>query len=458
MLLLADSATTRGREALHREDDLMQRAAASIWRNVLRRWPAALRILVVAGDGNNGADGRLVASIAQASGRQVVVMGVEPDAAGGLELPPADLIVDALLGIGLQGTPRPSVARLIEAINAHPAPVLSVDVPSGVEADTGHVADIAVRADVTLQLLDRHQGLYTGAALDHCGEHDFDPFIESDPLEGQVVWVDIRDARSRLPRRRRNAHKGLFGHVAIVGGQPGMAGAGLLASKAALRSGAGKVTWATAGVHAQSAWLACPELLTADVEAHDAIDALMADADVFAVGPGSGRSDRVASIVERIVQSGKPTVLDADALNVLAALQRRLHHGCVLTPHPLEAARLLQCDVADVNKNRFAAARGLAARFNATCVLKGAGTIVVAPDGETRVIGGGHSGMAVAGMGDALTGIVASLMGQSLNPFDAAWVGACLHAAAGDALNPSHGDRGVFATELIDQLPAVMKG
>lgn len=457
MLLLADTATTRQREAAFAEADLMQHAAEAIWRCVMQYWPDALRILVVAGAGNNGEDGRLFAHIAKDSGRSVSLVNLAEESGRAPALPEADLIVDAMTGIGLRGAPRPDLLPWIEAVNGSGAPVLSVDVPSGVNADTGQVARIAVRASMTLQLLDRHQGLYTGDALDHTGVLDYAPLVETALDSTHVVSVNVADARNALPERRRNSHKGLFGHVCVVGGNLGMAGAGLITATAALRAGAGKVTWATRHENALQAWTVCPELMSADLDSDDGLsDALLA-ADVVAVGPGLGQSAPAQQWFEAVLSKRVPTVLDADALNLLSKAPVQLHAGCVLTPHPLEAARLLACDAGDIQRDRFAAARAIAERYGAVCILKGAGSVVSAPDGRVCVVAGGNPGMSVAGMGDALTGVVAALLAQLPEVFEAAWVAACFHAAAGDRVSETRGTRGLLARDLIDRLPEIMK-
>lgn len=458
MLLLADTVTTRRREAKHVKALLMQRAAESIWRCVLDRWPNAMHIVVVAGNGNNGEDGRLFATLATASGRKISMIEPKSIPSGEVVLPEADLIIDALLGIGLKGRPRSDVLRLIEAINVHPAPVLSIDVPSGIEADTGNVTGTAVLADVTLQFLDRHLGLYTGEAMDFRGRLLFDGLIDPDPGIPTCWLVDIEDALEVLPERKPNSHKGMFGHVCIIAGNHGMAGAGFISSKAALRSGAGKVTWGTRQAYAQEAWLACPELMTVNLDSEAGLEQLLAHAEVLAIGPGLAQDAWSTALIEAVLAVELPTVFDADALNFLAVSKRRLHSGCVVTPHPLEAARMLDSALSEVQRDRFAAAREISMRFNAVCVLKGAGSVVCAPDGDMRVIDGGNSGMAVAGMGDALTGIVAAMLAQTKDAFNAAWIGACVHAAAGDRVECEQGARGMLASDLIDQLPHVMKG
>lgn len=458
MLLLADTATTRHREAAFAEADLMQRAAEAIWRCVLQHWPDALRILVVAGRGNNGEDGRLFVRIAQASGRAVTLINTGEESGSAVALPEADLIIDAITGIGLRGAPRADLLPWIEAINSANAPVLSVDVPSGVNADTGQVVHAAVRASMTLQLLDRHQGLYTGDALDYTGVREFAPLVETEAGSTRVVCMDVADARAALPARLQNSHKGLFGHVCVVGGNLGMAGAGLITATAALRAGAGKVTWATRHENALTAWTVCPELMTADLDSEHGLAHALRAADVVAVGPGLGQYPAAQQWLDAVMQTRLPTVLDADALNLLAKSPGQLHNGCVLTPHPLEAARLLVCEVSDIQCDRFAAARAIAERYNAVCLLKGAGSVVAAPDGRVCVVAGGNPGMSVAGMGDALTGAVAALLAQLPEAFAAAWAAACFHAAAGDRVWEMRGIRGLLARDLIDRLPETMKG
>src|SRR5690606_37647402 len=293
------------------------------------------------------------------------------------------------------------------------APVLAVDVPSGLDADTGHAPGAVVRADRTLCLLARKRGLYTGDARDVTGVVAFDDLQA--PVDGivaaQADLLDRADLAAVLPRRRPNTHKGEQGHVLVVGGDLGMSGAVRLAGLAALRSGAGLVSVATRAEHAGVVAGCQPELMVHGVEDAGALAALLRRASVLAVGPGLGQGEWGRTMLDAVLASDLPAVVDADALNLLAQQPRRLGHHRIITPHPGEAARLLSVDNAAIAGDRYGAGRALADRYGCITVLKGAGSLV--DDGtSTAVCPYGNPGMASGGMGDVLTGIIAALLGQ----------------------------------------------
>jgi NAD(P)H-hydrate epimerase len=454
------------------DDVLMRRAGLAAWCEVLAHWPGAQRIVVVCGPGDNGGDGYVLARHAHDAGRRVTVLVVQPahsslamrmhdearaagvpmqamqaDAAAVLD--EADLIVDAMLGLGLSRAPETALACAIETINASGRPVLALDVPSGVDAATGHVPGVAVRATRTLQLLLRHVGTVTGAALDHVGAVGFDALQAHEPVETpSAELLAPADLAAWLPPRARNAHKGRHGRVACIAGNTGMGGAGLLAAEAALRVGAGRVQWFTRErAHVSAALVRCPALMAEVRDADAAAAALVVDVGV--IGPGLGRDAWAEAWLQLALRAGVPLVLDADALNLLAAAPAALPAGSVLTPHPGEAARLLAGTVAEVQADRLAAARRIAERFDAAVVLKGAGTVVAAPGRVPRIVQAGNPGMAVAGMGDVLAGVVAGLRAQGFDAFDAASVGALLHAHAGDLAAADGGERGLLPQDLF---------
>lgn len=448
---------------------LMARAGQGAWRRVLELWPAASRLLVVCGAGGNGGDGYVLARIAHASGRDVRVVEVAPDgvrheAAGDARaafvdrggridawssgLPDADVVVDALLGLGLQGEPRADAAAAIVAMNAHRAPVLALDVPSGVDAHG--VAGEAVFADATLEFLLPKTVLRTGAALDRAGIVSCDALDVPADIERPSPSARLIDAGALatwLRPRRRDSHKGDFGRIACIGGDDGSGGAILLCAEAALRAGAGLVRVHTREGHR-------PGLLARIPEAMVPPEAVGVDPDwpnVVAIGPGLGQGNWGFAHLHRVAESGAALVIDADALNLVARHGMHLPLGSVLTPHPGEAARLLGCSVRDVQRDRFRAARELADRYQTVVVLKGAGSIVAAPGEPFAVVDAGNPGMAAGGMGDLLTGVIAALRGQGLAPFDAACAGALLHAAAGDAA-AAEGQRGLLPSDLLPHL------
>ncbi|WP_295574480.1 NAD(P)H-hydrate dehydratase [uncultured Stenotrophomonas sp.] len=454
---------------------LMAQAGLAGWQCLLQQWPEARALCVLAGAGNNGGDGYVLARHALRSGRQVQVLtlpgkpaatalavqaAAQFDEAGGRidafdgRLPDADVYVDALFGLGLDRAPSGAAQALIEALNQAPAPVLALDVPSGVDADSGRVPGAAVRADVTLQFIACHRGLYTGDALEHVGQRRLAPLELPDQ-----AWAGIEASAQRwtgdrlpalLPPRRLNTHKGESGHVLCIGGNHGSGGAVMLAAAAALRAGAGLVSVGTRREHVGPLLARLPEAMTHALEDGDALMALLDKARVVATGPGLGQDEWARALFARALACGRPLVLDADALNLLAQDPRALPDA-ILTPHPGEAARLLGCGTADIQADRYASAQALAERFHAVVVLKGAGSIVAAPAQLPRLIAAGNPGMAVGGMGDLLTGIIASLRAQGLAAFDAAAAGALLHALAGDRA-AADGARGLLPTDLLAPL------
>ncbi|PPU07595.1 NAD(P)H-hydrate dehydratase [Xanthomonas arboricola] len=455
---------------------LMQRAGQAAWQHLLDRWPQARRIVVVCGTGNNGGDGYVLARLAQWAGRQVQVVHLSEHGpasplaqractdylgvGGAIELFPsplaqADVIVDALFGIGLNRAPDAETAALIDAINVAGVPVLALDVPSGIDADHGVAFGAAVRADATLQFLVPHVGLYTGDALEHAGTRattSLDvPDAAFDGLAPAAHSWDINALAAQLRPRRRNTHKGESGRVLCVGGNLGSGGAIMLTAESALRSGAGLVQVATRAEHVAPLLARCPEAMARPVQADDDIAALADAADVVALGPGLGQDAWAQQLWRTVLASDSAIVIDADGLNLLAANKEPARGPRVLTPHPGEAGRLLGLSTTQVQQDRLAVADALARRFDAVVVLKGAGSVIAAPHAVPRIIDAGNPGMAVGGMGDLLTGVIAALLAQGWSPFDAASRGALLHACAGDAAARA-GERGLLPTDLLPEL------
>jgi NAD(P)H-hydrate epimerase len=456
---------------------LMQRAGAATWRRLRAQWPQAQRLAVVCGRGNNGGDGYVLALLARQAGLDVSVyaLGVPrtgSDAeracadfrASGAEvlaapsvvaLRGADVIVDALLGIGLTRAPDAETATAIDAINESGLPVLAIDVPSGLDADTGHAPGACVRAALTVTFLVPKRGLVTGVAVDHVGvcvleTLDVEPGAALECGPG-VRAIDSYWVARALPPRAASAHKGRFGYVLAMGGNHGFGGAVQLCAQAALRSGAGLVGVATRAEHVAALLGACPEAMTLAVACADDLSPMLARATVLAVGPGLGRDAWALELLNAALRAELPLVLDADALNLLAERQFALPTDTVLTPHPGEAARLLGSDTATVQADRYAAALRLAQRYGAVVVLKGAGTVVAAPDGELAVCDVANPGMASGGMGDVLTGVIAALRAQQLPPFEAAAIGVGAHAFAARVAVRA-GARGMLARDVIANL------
>ena len=453
--------------------ELMQRAGQAAYDLLRRRWPAARRLSVLCGPGNNGGDGYVVARLAQGDGLEVRVLQLgdesrlSPEAtqmreawrqSGGSgaafrELPRnTDLIVDALLGIGLERPLAGDWAAAVQAVNALRAPVLAIDIPSGLHADTGRVLGYAVRATATLSFIGLKQGLFTGAGPEYGGEIHFASLGIPASLYGREILaarrLDWAKIACQVPRRPRDAHKGDLGHVLVVGGASGFSGAARLAGEGALRVGAGLVSVATHPAHAAVLNLGRPELMVAAVTTPGDLAPLLARATVVAIGPGLGQGPWGRELLPPVLAAGKPLVLDADALNWLAQHAMR-REDWVLTPHPGEAARLLGCSPAEVQADRFSAVRRLRDAFGGTLVLKGAGTLVMgAGRRPPGVCSQGNPGMASGGSGDVLTGMVAAFLARGLAAEDAAEAAVCLHAAAGDAAARA-GEQGMLASDLI---------
>lgn len=450
--------------------ELMQRAAHAAWRLLRRRWADVGELTVLAGRGNNAGDGYLVAALARRAGWRVRLLALgdpaalrgdaalarnEAEAAGVPLLawsdsaPLAGVLVDALLGTGLEGALREPYAKAIALINASGLPVLALDIPSGLHADTGSVSGEAVRADLTVTFIALKLGLFTGLGPELCGELHFDDLAADARLLAEAPCLARRLAPENLPRlapRARTAHKGCFGHVLVVGGDLGMGGAALLGAESAQRAGAGLVSLATREAHVAAALVRRPELMCVRVQSANQLLPLLARADVCVAGPGIGQGAWARSLLSAVAASPVAQVWDADALNLLAAGQVAAPAVAVLTPHPAEAGRLLGISTAQVQADRVAAARGLAERFAQVVILKGAGTLVVAPDGRLALCDRGHPAMAGAGLGDVLAGLVGALLGQGLAPFDAACLAVWLHARAGESLAGQ--GRGLAASEL----------
>ncbi|MHB8347119.1 MAG: NAD(P)H-hydrate dehydratase [Acidiferrobacterales bacterium] len=456
-------------------EPLMERAGAAAFELLRRRWPRARRVAVICGPGNNGGDGYVVAWRLQAAGITPLVMGPggpgsqDSDAArarerllaSGVSVQPlcaadlarCDVVVDALFGTGLERPLQGEWLAAVGAINHCRAPVLAVDLPSGLHAGSGRVLGDAVRATTTLALIGLKAGMFTGSGRDCCGEICFDSLGVPAQSMAAVVPLARRisadSLRCLLRPRARYAHKGDAGRVLVVGGGPGMGGAVHLAGSAAYRSGAGLVTVAAHPAHAGSLNYGCPELIVHGVDGSGCLRPLLERADVVAVGPGLGQDEWARELWKVVRESHRPLVVDADALNLLAA-DPATSDDWILTPHPGEAGRLLRCSTGDVQNDRFAAVREIVRRFGGVCVLKGSGSLVAGgADDPVWLCDRGNPGMASGGMGDVLTGIIAGLAAQGLGARNAARMGVWCHAAAGDGAVTQGGERGLLAQDLL---------
>ena len=466
---------------------LMKRAGRTAWATLERRWPEADGITVVCGRGNNAGDGYIVAGCALSAGVavQLIQLGTATALAGdaarardwacalGLTIVEVDgdypqfdvagsVIVDALLGTGATGNVRPGFARSIELMRRSGVPVLALDIPSGLCSDTGRVLGTAVRADITVTFIGVKRGLVTGSGPDHTGQLVLEtldvPAVCGAEIGGvpALQWVARRHL---IPRRAATAYKHQSGHVLVVGGDNGMGGAVAMAAEAALRVGAGLVSVVTRPEHVTAVLARRPEIMVHGANEARGIDALIDRVDVIAIGPGLGRGDWGRSLFERMIETGKPLVIDADGLHRLAEYlgtgSNNQDRPMIVTPHTAEAAMLLGSSVADIASDRFAAAASLAERIRGIAVLKGAGTVVAGRE-QLGVCLHGNAGMASAGMGDVLTGVIAGLLAQGLNASDAASAGVCLHSLAADRAASRDGMYGLLATDLLPELRAIL--
>jgi NAD(P)H-hydrate epimerase len=359
-----------------------------------------------------------------------------------------------MLGSGLMRDVDGDLAAAVSAINGHGGFVLALDIPTGVNGDTGAVMGCAVKADLTVTFVGLKTGLFLDAGPEHCGELAFAGLDIGDECSrnsrAEYRSVDADRIATLLPRRRRNAHKGDFGHVLVVGGGRGMPGAVRLCGEAALRAGAGLVSVATDPTHASAIVASRPELMSHPINEVNDLDELIEKSSVIAFGPGLGKSAWAAGIVKRIASGRRPAVWDADALNWLAESPATAEDR-VITPHPGEAATLLGSTTAAVQGDRRAALDALQQRYGGVAVLKGSGSLVSSSSGAPWLCTAGNPGMAAPGMGDVLTGIIAAFIAQGLCIDDAAAVGVKVHALAGD-LAAANGERGLLASDLVAEL------
>ena len=436
------------RAAADAQPPLMERAGAAAAKLAAAlAGDKAKNILVLAGPGNNGGDARVVAARLEEQFFRVTL------ATSRKEIPekPWGVVVDGLFGIGLAREITGEHAALVDYANKQRCPVLALDIPSGIHADSGRVLGCAVRATHTITFIALKPGLLTLDGPDHCGEISVDA-LGLDVARQAHAWVARADLfRNALKPRPRNFHKGKAGSLGILGGAAGMAGAALLAGRAALKMGAGRVY---VGLLDETVLLDIqnPELMLRHPD-----DALGQDLDALAIGPGLGDSERAEALVAAALASDLPCVLDADALNLVSE-NPELRQACarrqadtLLTPHPAEAARLLAVQTAEVQTDRVKAAKILSTNLNAHVVLKGNGSILVARDGHWFVNTSGNPGMASAGMGDVLAGMLGALLAQGYSGESALVLGVHAHGAAADALaKDGIGPVGITASEVID--------
>ena len=458
--------------------ELMQRAGEAAFNVARTAYPESSHWLILCGHGNNGGDGYVVARLAVAAGIHVTLLALESDKplpeeasaareawlnAGGVihatdivwpeEI---DVIIDGLLGTGLHSAPRDPVATLIARANAHSAPVVALDIPSGLMAQTGTTPGAVIQAAHTVAFIALKPGLLTGKARDVTGTMHHNALGLESWLAGQETHVSRVDASllaQWLPPRRPTSHKGDHGRLVIIGGDHGTAGAIRMTGEAALRCGAGLVRVLTRIENSAPIITARPELMVHELTPQS-LEESLEWADVVVIGPGLGQQAWGKQALQKVENFRKPMLWDADALNLLA-INPDKRHNRILTPHPGEAARLLNCSVAEIESDRLLSARRLVKRYGGVAVLKGAGT-VVASDEAMGIVDAGNAGMASGGMGDVLSGIIGALLGQKLPLYDAACAGCVAHGVAADKLAARYGTRGMLATDLFCTLRRVV--
>ena len=466
---------------------LMERAGAAAYARARRAFPEARRWIVLAGAGNNAGDGFVMARLAKQEGLDARVMLLSPenrprgDAATQFEaarqsavpsgpldcskLDGCNLIVDAMLGIGLDRPLGGHYLEAVQAVNEGNAPVMAVDIPTGLHADTGASMKAAVRAAMTVTFVAEKCGSFLGDAPDCLGRQVLEPLgriapdsvaeIETEFAEEPTLRVFTAETlRAMLPDRRRADHKGRFGHVLVVAGGPGMGGAARLAGEGALRAGAGLVSVATHPEHSAAVLSGRPELMVRGVRKAEDLAPMLQRATVAAVGCGLGQDAWAGELFAAVQESNLPCVVDADGL-AQAAGERMGAAPWILTPHPGEAGRLLERSSADVQADRLSAVTALRRRHGGVALLKGAHTLVSGSGRPPWVIDAGNPGMATAGMGDVLTGLLAGLWAQfaEAEPEDVAAMAAFVHARAGDRA-ATGGQRGMLAGDLLEALRA----
>lgn len=455
--------------------DVMVNAGESLFSWVAENYLKSAKIVVLAGTGNNGGDGFVLARLLHENDYTVSVASINPEKSlagdaltafqlwqtavsqplmpvDNAQLENADLVIDALLGTGLNGHVSDEYASVIKRINLAQSDVLSVDIPSGLDANTGQVLGVAVKATTTITFVGVKSGLLTGAARNHVGQLQFrslnigQAFAEIKmPLGRHISYNDF----NRLSPRSQNGHKGNHGRLLCIGGNKGMAGAIRLSAEAALRVGAGLVKVYCHPNNAVQVALDRPELMVTSDNLHQ----WLSWADCIVFGPGLGQDswsrETFNQVLSYLIHEKKPVVVDADGLNILGHhLQKFRSDKMIITPHSAEAARMLDTSANDVEQNRYKSAQMLADKYGGACVLKGPGTIVNNQLGMF-VCADGNPGMGTAGMGDVLSGALGGLIAQGMDCSQASIYGVCVHSAAADIVAKRDGQRGMIASDLF---------
>ena len=456
---------------------LMQKAADSVWREIQSRWPDYQQIVIFAGSGNNGGDAFALAYRALKAGYRVRLFylgnlsnqSVESayyrnlwEQSGGSSEPwqeqefQADIIVDGLLGIGLSQPLNQQWLDLVKRINNHSAIRVCIDIPSGLNANTGSAMPLAIAADLTVSFIGRKQGCYLADGPDICGEKVFNDLglssVSVSKVDATLQVLDV-DRVCLPPRRKQNSFKNQYGHVLVIGGGPGMSGAAQLSALAALRCGSGLVSLS---VHPDNYTIAASQNVELMVSTWMDLPQQLAKATVIVLGPGLGNTEDAGHLLQQLKTVNLPMVVDADALHIdfVDAIQST---DVVLTPHPGEMARLLNATTALVQQDRVNALNQVIQRWDHVCLLKGFGTLIGKNKYPLALCKNGHPGMATAGTGDVLAGLIAGYIAQGLDTFTATKSAVLIHALAAERYALEQDADCLIATDIIGQLPRVVK-
>jgi len=458
--------------------ELMKRAGRALFNHLQNRYPIAKQIVVVCGAGKNAGDGYVVAKLAMQNGLDVSVVSlIDPaklqgDAKTAWKdwhslshqlvtfsaqlVNQADVVIDALLGTGLQRDLEGKWAETVQIINHSDTPVIAVDIPSGLCADTGRVAGYAINATSTMTFIGMKKGMLTHLGVDHCGELLFDDLSIPESVynrqPSQAICLDWAELRQQLKLRKHSTHKHQCGHVIVLGGDLGMPGAVRMAAEAALRAGAGLVTVVTHEAHAAVLLAGRPELMLSATDDGHVSSEVLNKATAIVIGPGMTDSIWSRNLLSSALQSHIPKLVDAGALRLLSEEDDGQRDDWVLTPHPGEAAHLLGESALHVQNSRFTSVELLQQRYGGHIVLKGAGSLLKSPISAKEVLPQvcpyGNPGMASAGMGDILSGVIGSFIAQGYELELAAKLGLCAHSLAGD-LAAKDGQTGLLASDLL---------
>ncbi len=467
--------------------ELMSRAGQAAFDSVMKKWPSLNRggsLLIFCGGGNNGGDGYIVATLARQRYIPTQVIALkDPETLtgdalkafewyrkhGGRTIPwvsgmdvAGDIVIDAMLGTGLNGAATGDYAEAIQAINQTGKPVVALDIPSGLNADSGLAEGPVIRATLTVTFIGVKRGLVTGSASDNSGELQFaDLQVPKEVYLREPVTSHLirkQELLGLIPPRSHDSHKGNYGHLLVIAGNTGMGGAGIMAVQAAIRCGVGRVTLATRAEHALACTIRQPEAMAVAVNSGAELAPLLDNKSAIVIGPGLGQDswgrELLTTTLNFARDHGVPILLDADGLNMVAETPELLvpMPHLVITPHPGEAARLLKTTIPIIAGNRFAAVEELQRQSGGVAVLKGAASLVASVENDrivTAICHQGNPGMAVAGMGDLLSGVIGALLARGLSVANAARMGVWLHANAGDECALTDGENGMAATDLL---------